>query len=76
VVEPLFGLDKRTERGISLLLIALCSWWFFWPIYQLTIGEITLEILFQSSRKLLFFIIGGAITIPSMFLWRKTIVFM
>ncbi len=64
---------KNLWRGIVLTFVIMCYWWFFWPIYELSIGTYAFMDLVDSGRQFYLFLLGAIITIPSIFIWRKII---
>lgn len=64
---------KNLYRGLVLIFVIMCYWWFFWRVYELSTGLITWEQLVTINRQFYLFILGGIVTIPSIFIWRKII---
>ncbi len=64
---------KNIWRGVILTFVIMCYWWFFWPIYEISIGTTTIATLIESGRQFYLFLLGAIVTLPSIFIWRKII---
>ena len=64
---------KNLWRGIVLIFVIMCYWWFFWPLYEMTVGITTPDELIESGRQFYLFLIGGVVAVPSILIWKKII---
>lgn len=64
---------KNILRGVVLVFVIMCYWWFFWPLYEISIGTSNIETLVDSGRQFYLFLLGAVVTVPSIFIWKKII---
>lgn len=60
-------------KGIVLIFVILCYWWFFWPVYEWSVGFRTFESIFTAGQQTYLFVLGAIVTVPSIFIWKRII---